>query len=162
MEHDNLNENENSQPAKQITTFYLDRELYGIEVQKVQEVTGKLAVIKVPLAPLFVKGLINLRGQIATALGLKELLNQKDSKDDCMSVVCKSDNGLISIIVDEIGEVVEVSQDQFENTPDHLSEDFKKYIKGIYKMNGHILSLIDLENVLKELSPTIETTSRAK
>ena len=147
---------------KQITTFYLDKELYGIEVQKVQEVTGKLDVIKVPLAPLFVKGLINLRGQIATALGLKELLSERQSKVECMSVVCKSDNGLISIIVDEIGEVVEVNQTQYETTPDHLSDSYKKYIKGIYKMNGHILSLIDLESVLKELSPTIETTSRAK
>jgi purine-binding chemotaxis protein CheW len=143
----------NTKPIEQLTTFYVGQELFGIDVMKVQEVTGKPNIIPVPLAPDFVLGLINIRGQISTALGLQELFKSGISAENHMTVVCKIDGNLVSMIVDSIGDVVEVELKHFEPPPDSLPEDIRRYIKGIYKLDGDFLSVIDLETLSKELSP---------
>jgi len=146
--------------AQQLTTFYIGKDLFGIEVMKIQEVTGTPLVIPVPLAPKFVRGLINLRGQIATALGLRELFGKtRDEKIDQMSVVCKIDGNLVSLIVDSIGDVLEVDGSKFEKTPDTVPAEVRRYLKGIYKMENDLLSVIDLEVLARELSPSIESNS---
>jgi len=141
-----------------LTTFYIGNEYYGIEVMKVQEVTGTPTIVSVPLAPKFVRGLINLRGQLATALGLRELFGavSQDHQDE-MSVVCRMDGNLVSLIVDRIGDVVEAEGKNFEPTPDTIPIGVKRFVKGIYKMNGTLLSVLDLDKISKELSPSIET-----
>jgi purine-binding chemotaxis protein CheW len=142
---------------EQLTTFYIGNDLFGIEVMKVQEVTGKTSVIPVPLAPHFVRGLINLRGQIATALGLRELFEKSgEAPIEQVSVVFRIDGNLVSLIVDSIGDVVEVERSQFEPPPNILPIKVRRYIKGIYKMNGVLLSVLDLETLAKELSPSAE------
>ncbi len=139
---------------EQLTTFYVGHELFGIEVMKVQEVTGNPHVVPVPLAPEFVKGLVNLRGQIATAISLSELFAiSGNSSEENMSVVCKNEGNLVSLIVSSIGDVVEVSKTNFERNPDILPSTLKKYVKGIYKMEGILLSVLDIESIFKELSP---------
>ena len=141
----------------QLTTFYIGEDLFGIEVMKVQEVTGTPLVVPVPLAPNFVRGLINLRGQIATALGMRELFGRNtQTQEEQMSVVCKIDGNLVSLIVDSIGDVVEVENAHFEDPPDTIPNDVRRFIKGIYKMNGVLLSVIDLETLSRELSPSDE------
>jgi purine-binding chemotaxis protein CheW len=139
------------------TTFYVGRDFFGIEVMKVQEVTSAPKIIAVPLAPIFVRGLINLRGQLATALGLQELFaNNTQSSDSQMSVVCKMDGNLVSLLVDRIGDVVEVETENFESSPDTLPPRVKPFVKGVYKMDGELLSVLDLERISKELSPSID------
>lgn len=140
--------------VEQLTTFYVGHELFGIEVMKVQEVTGTPHVVPVPLAPEFVKGLVNLRGQIATAISLGQLFSISGKSDEQeMSVVCKNEGNLVSLIVSSIGDVVEVSKTNFERSPDTLPLSLKKYVKGIYKMEGVLLSVLDIESIFKELSP---------
>lgn len=147
--------------VEQLTTFYVGSELFGIEVMKVQEVTGKPNVVPVPLAPVFVKGLVNLRGQIATAISLNELFSiPLNINEQEMSVVCKNEGNLVSLIVSSIGDVVEVSKSNFERSPDILPLMLKKYVKGIYKMEGVLLSVLDIENIFKELSPSTESSGR--
>jgi purine-binding chemotaxis protein CheW len=140
-----------------LTTFYVGNEYYGIEVMKVQEVTGTPVVVPVPLAPGFVRGLINLRGQLATALGLRELFGSGEGEvNQQMSVVCRMDGNLVSLIVDQIGDVVEVEGKIYEEAPETLPPGIRKYVKGIYKMNGTLLSLLDMEKITKELAPNFE------
>ncbi len=148
--------------VEQLTTFYVGHELFGIEVMKVQEVTGNPHVVPVPLAPEFVRGLVNLRGQIATAVGLSELFAQKknENKKEEMSVVCKSEGNLISLVVDSIGDVVEVDRHKFEKTPDTVPQTLRRFVKGVYKMDGVLLSVLDIETIFKELSPISEASGR--
>lgn len=150
-----------SQPlTTQLTTFYIGHELFGVKVLSTQEVTGKPTIVPVPLAPSFVRGLINLRGQIATALDLSELFYQtKNHSESEMSVVCKADGNLVSLIVDSIGDVVEIEESSFEHSPETISQHIKKYIKGVYKLENKILSLIDLDSISNELSQHLETTT---
>ncbi len=149
-----------SNTYEQLTTFYVDGNMFGIEVLNVQEVAGSPLVFSVPLAPSFVRGLVNLRGQIATAIGLRELFD-KSSKDieSRMSVICKIDGNLVSLIVDSIGEVVEVEESRFETVPDTIPQQVRRFIKGVYKMNGAFLSVLDLEALASELSPSTEADS---
>lgn len=145
-------------PASQkLATFYVGASLFGIDVMQVQEVTGPSRVVRVPLAPKFVRGLINLRGQIATALGLRELFAiDPGPRDGEMSVVCRIEGNLVSLIVDSIGDVLELESSLFEKAPDTIpggASGLKRFVKGIYKMNGTLLSVVDLEAIALELTP---------
>lgn len=140
--------------TEQLTTFYVGQTLFGIEVSKVQEVTGKSVITSVPCAPSFISGLINLRGQIATAVDLGELFkNNKEKVEDQMTVVCHFEGGLVSLVVDVIGDVVEVEKTNFEKTPEILPIEVRKYIKGIYKIENDLMSVLDIEKIFEELSP---------
>lgn len=141
--------------SNQYTTFFIDDEMLAIPVNEVQEVTNKLEVTHVPLAPGFVRGLVNLRGQIATAIDLKSLLekNQNTHKNNEMSVICLIGANLVSLIVDEVGDVIEVSNEDYENTPSTLSPRLKEIVSGIYKYQGKIVSVIDLEHIQKKIEP---------
>ncbi len=143
-----------------LTTFYVGDDFFGIEVMKVQEVTGAPKVIPVPLAPGFVSGLINLRGQLATAVGLRELFGISNAHEsEKMTVVCRMDGNLVSLVVDEIGDVVEVDGRGFELPPDTMPVVVKRFVKGIYKLNGTLLSVLDLDKVSQELSPQLDVNN---
>jgi len=92
----------------QFCTFYLDKLMFGVELQKVQEVLRNLELTGIPLAPEVVSGLMNLRGQIITAIDLRRRLELTNRPEGMlpMNVVVRSDDGAISLLVDEIGDVV--------------------------------------------------------
>src|SRR5215472_3136729 len=94
---------------QQLCTFYLDGLLFGVEVHKVQEVIRYQAMTRVPLASQVIGGLINLRGQIVTAIDLRRRLGlaERTAKQLPMNVVVRSDDGAVSFLVDEIGDVQE-------------------------------------------------------
>lgn len=138
---------------QQLTTFFLGNDLFGIEVMKVQEVTGKQQVVSVPLSPGFLQGLVNLRGQIATAIALQELLKIPGANQDPQnSVVCRIDGNLVSLLVDTIGDVIELEANQFEPSPETLKPETRRFIKGVYKTQGRLLSVFDLDELSKELA----------
>lgn len=137
----------------QFSTFYIAGSLYGIDVASVQEVTRPISMTKVPLAPSFVDGLINLRGQIATAIGLRDLfkLAKSENPTELMNVVCRGDGLLLSLLVDQIGDVLEVDYELFELTPDTLPESVSRFMVGVYKMPGSLLSILDINKIIEEL-----------
>jgi purine-binding chemotaxis protein CheW len=139
----------------QFTTFVVDDRLYGVRVELVQEVTKAMPLTKVPLSASYVHGLINLRGQIATAVGLKELFSlevSQASDRERMNVVCKAEGVLLALVVDEIGDVVEVSQDDFEPTPETVCSDVGRFMAGVFKTPGRLLSVIDIEKIVHFLN----------
>lgn len=138
--------------TKQFATFIIAGRLYGIDVMKVQEVTKPLQVTLMRTAPPFIKGLINLRGQIATAIGLRELFNlAPENSVEKMTVVCKVEDVLLSLLVDTIGDVVEVNESQFEKSPQTIPAEIRNFMQGVYKMDEAILSIVSLESILTEL-----------
>lgn len=150
----------NSFEESQYMTFFLGENLYGIEVMQVQEVTGELPVQEVPLAPEFVKGLINLRGQIATALDLRCLFNlacKTERLGPSASVVCRLDGNLVSLMVDSLGDVVDSENKNKEAVPETIPRGVKKYLKGICKERNKLLSIIDLNKLSNELSLNLES-----
>ena len=104
----------------QYCTFVLDGHLFGVPVSSVQEVLRAQALTSVPLAPLEVAGLLNLRGQIVTSLELRARLGLRPRPADAPSVnvvVKTADGNAVSLVVDEIGDVIEPPREAFEAPP---------------------------------------------
>lgn len=138
--------------SRQFSTFTIDGRLYGIDVMKVQEVTKPLQVTLMRTAPPFIKGLINLRGQIATAIGLRELFGLQSANSlEKMTVVCRVEDVLLSLLVDNIGDVIEVEDHQFEASPQTIPGNIRVFMQGVYKTEDAILSIVNLESILTEL-----------
>ena len=135
---------------KQFSTFVVDGLLFGVEVEKVQEVIRYQVMTRVPLAPPVVKGLINLRGQIVTAVDLRCRLGLpvRATADLPMNVVIRHDDGAVSLLVDEIGDVLEVEEEAFELPPGTLVAEAREVIRGVYKLKGSLLVVLDTDKIL--------------
>lgn len=140
--------------ATQFSTFWIDGKLYGVDIQLIQEITKTMPITPVPLAPSYIKGLINLRGQIATAIDLRELFkfSLSNASEKQVNVVCKSDSLLLSLVVDEVGDVLELSSDLYESTPETVSEEISRFMAGVYKLQDNILSVIDVKKIIEYLN----------
>lgn len=138
----------------QYATFLLDGLYFGIEVQKVQEVIRHQEMTPVPLAPAVVRGLINLRGQIVTALDLRTRLGLTPRPEGAlpMNVVVRTPDGAVSLLVDEIDDVVEVNAEQFEPAPETVRTKVDGLVTGVYKLPTRLLLILDVEMTV-ELSP---------
>ena len=106
---------------RQFCTFFLDGLFFGVEVSKVQEVIRYQEMTRVPLAPPVVQGLINLRGQIVTAMDLRRRLELSERPVGQLptNVVVQTEDGPMSLLVDEIGDVLEVADDAVHVTAHH-------------------------------------------
>ena len=131
----------------QFCTFYLDKVMFGVELQKVQEVMRHLELTEIPLAPDVVSGLMNLRGQIITAIDLRLRLELPARPDGIlpMNVVIRSADGAVSFLVDEIGDVVEVDDESFETPPETLQGKVREVILGVHKLEKHLMHVLDTD-----------------
>jgi purine-binding chemotaxis protein CheW len=134
----------------QYCTFYVDGYYFGLDVLKVQEIIRYQEMTRVPLASPVVRGLINLRGQIVTAIDLRRRLELSDRPADQipLNVVVQTDDGAVSLLVDEIGDVLEVSQELFERPPETLTASARELIQGAYKLPERLLLILDPERTV--------------
>ena len=130
---------------QQYCTFVLDNYLFGVPVPEVQEVIRFQPMTPVPLAPPAVEGLINLRGQIVLAIDLRRRLGLSPHDDDSlpMNVVVRTAEGAISLLVDEIGEVIDVADSTFEPPSDTLQGPVRNLILGVHKLEGKLMHALD-------------------
>lgn len=137
--------------TSQFCTFYLDQLLFGVDLKNVQEVIRPLRMTRVPLAPGVVQGLINLRGQIVTAVDLRRRLElaPRPTEAFAMNVVVRSEDGAVSLLVDEIGDVVEVEESTFECPPETLRGMVRTMITGVHKLNDRLLLVLDTERACR-------------
>jgi len=144
-----------SQP-KQFCTFYLGAALFGVEVTRVQEVIRYQEMTEVPLAPAVVRGLINLRGSIVSCIDLRRRFGMGPAPEGVLAsnVVTQTAGGLVSLQVDRIGDVVEVTEESQEAPPDTLRGAARKLIGHVYKLNGSLLRSLNVEGVLDFESST--------
>ena len=138
-------------PRRQFSTFIVADQLYGIEVSQVQEVTQMLPITPVHLSANYVAGLMNLRGQIATAIGMRELFGFAPDTTKRMAVVSRTDGTLLSLLVDHIGDVIEVGDEANEDSPATVPESVKRFMSGVYKLPDSILSVIDMNKLMQFL-----------
>lgn len=154
--------------AGRYCTFTLDGLLFGVEVARVQEVLASQRMTKVPLAPAIVGGLVNQRGHIVTALNLRKRLGLKERADgrDPMIIMIRSDDGITGWLVDEIGDVLETAEAEFEPAPPTLQGVGRELISGAFKLEKKLLLLLDVNKVLSQAENgrkvwTTDSASRA-
>ncbi|MGC3968838.1 MAG: chemotaxis protein CheW [Pirellulales bacterium] len=138
--------------TRQFCTFSVADMFLGIAVEHVQEVLRYQQMTCVPLASTFVAGLINLRGQIVTALDLRHRLHLPPRPADQlpMNVVLRDRDNAVSLLVDRIGDVMEVDVDLHEPVPSTVADDVKNLFVGAYKLPKQLLLVLDDERLLND------------
>jgi purine-binding chemotaxis protein CheW len=137
--------------AQQFCTFFVDRRFFGVPVQQVQEVIRYQEMTRVPLVPPVIRGLINLRGQIVVAIDLRRRLGLAERPEEQlpMNVVVRTDEGAVSFLVDEIGDVLEVDEKCFEPTPETTHGKTRELVRGVYKLQDQLLLVLDPERAVE-------------
>lgn len=143
---------------QQFCTFYLDGLMFGVDLERVQEVIRYLEITEIPLAPEVISGLMNLRGQIVTGIDLRRRLDlpPRLGEKQPMNVVIRSVDGAVSLLVDDIGDVVEVTENSFERPPETLQGKVREVIVGVHKLDKRLMHVLDTEQVCEtvEASPS--------
>ncbi|WP_066465431.1 chemotaxis protein CheW [Sanguibacter suarezii] len=136
--------------STQYVTFRIGEALYGVEVMRISETLGHHPRTPVPLAPAGIAGLVNLRGQVVLTVDLRPRLGLAPLAPDAVSmmVVVEVDDDSISLLVDEVGEVLTLDDDQFESPPDTLGADLRELITGAYKLETGLLLTLDVDAAL--------------
>lgn len=146
--------------AQQFCTFFLQDQCFGVPVEQVQEVIRYQEMTRVPLGPDVVRGLINLRGQIVMAIDLRRRfgMQERGESELPMNVVVRTEDGAVSFLVDEIGDVIEVQRDTLEAPPETLRGPTRGMLTGVYKLPNQLLlelniaSAVAIANLQKESS----------
>jgi purine-binding chemotaxis protein CheW len=151
--------------SRQFCTFRLDGHFLGVEVERVQEVIRYQEMTPVPLAAGAVSGLINLRGQIVTAVDLRQCLGMPPRAAGRlpMNVVVRANERAVSLLVDEIGDVLDVPGDSFEQSPTTLDKVDRSLFTGVYKLDGKLLLVLDTDKAVARgiTGATADFTARA-
>ena len=135
------------QGSGQFSTFFVADLFFGVDVLNVQEVLRFQQMTPVPQAPGVIEGLINLRGQIVTAIDMRRRLGLPPRAEDKspMNMVVRTSDGAVSLLVDEIGDVLDMDAATYERPPENLDPAAREVIRGVYKLQGRLLLVLDAE-----------------
>lgn len=135
----------------QVTTFRIGEALFGLAARQVQEILPYQTITLVPLAPEYVKGLITLRGQIVTALDLRRRLGFEALEDDTTgtNLIVTSDEGPLSLFVDQIGTVVDIHTDHLKLPPGTVRGIAASSIQAVCQLEDELLIVLDTKSVLR-------------
>jgi purine-binding chemotaxis protein CheW len=137
------------------STFFLDGNFFGVAVQDVQEVVPHLPITPVPSAPPAVAGLFSLRGEILTAIELRACLGfaPRPADQPPLNLVVHHDGEAVSLLVDEVGDVVTLEDNLFEPPPDTMRSDMRPLIGGAYKLEHRLLLVLQTGRILEAVGP---------
>jgi len=132
---------------RQLCTFNVGDHQFGVDVLSVQEILGEQQMTPVPRAPEVVRGLINLRGQILTALDLRRRLSLPPAPATIspMNIIVELPDGSVSLLVDQVGDVLDVRDELFETAPATLDASVQEVISGVCKLPDRLLLILNIE-----------------
>src|ERR1700681_1780597 len=138
--------------VRQIVSFLAQDLLFGVDVLQVQEIIRRVAITRVPLAAPTVSGFINMRGQIITAIDLRRCLGlpERPPGQPPAGLILQAEEGLVGLIVDEIGTVFELPEDAFEPPPEILKGRLRALVSRVYTLPDRLLLVMDMERLLTE------------
>jgi purine-binding chemotaxis protein CheW len=130
--------------------IYLADQIFGIPVPHIQDVLAQQKVTKVPLSPPEVAGALNLRGRIVTAIDVRCRLGlpKDDDHQKSMSVVVEHNEELYSLIIDKVGDVLSLKDDEFEDAPPTMDSLWRNISNGIFRMDDQLLVILDVSKLL--------------
>jgi purine-binding chemotaxis protein CheW len=136
----------------QFVTFTLNNEEYAVDILIVQEINRITEITKVPNSPDYVEGVVNLRGKVIPVINLRKKFGfEEKSIDDTSRIIIMDIQGITyGVIVDSVSEVLRVPSSTVEPTPPMSSAESSKFIKGLAKLDGRLIILIDIDNLIDE------------
>lgn len=129
----------------QFVVFKLADEHFAVETDKVQGINDMMSVTKVPKAPNYIKGLINLRGSIKSLVDINLLLNIENANEQNNIIILKLNDEEVGISVDEVEEVIEVDESKIKKLKEHSRE---QYVKGVIQLKDNLLTVIEIDRLL--------------
>lgn len=135
----------------QLVSFFLDGEEFALEILKVQEIIRMVDLTRVPNAPEFVEGVINLRGKVIPVIGLRKRFGMPPKEHDKQTriVVLETRGTVLGFVVDSVSEVLRISSDTVEPPP-HLTKSDREYVTGVGKLANRLLLLLDVERLVSD------------
>lgn len=135
----------NAQESVQVIVFNIDKEEYGANILKVTTIERVLPVARVPRTPPFVKGVINLRGDIIPVLSLRQRLGFSDIEetDDTRIIIVNTGEVVAGFVVDAVTEVLQIDASSIERNSNVSSE----YVSGLGKVGSRIITMLNLERL---------------
>ena len=136
----------------ELATFYVGDSLCGMDILKVQEINKLLEMTEVPLAPDYVKGILNLRGQIVTVidLGSKLELADTDTDSETRNIIVNSNGEYIGLLVHKIGDVERTEEENIEPPPANIGGIQGRYFEGVFKKENSLIGILNVEEILKD------------
>ncbi len=136
--------------AKQYVVFKLDNEEYGLDILRVKTIEKMSSITRVPKTPSYVKGVINLRGEIVPIIDLKSRFSLKETIADYNTriVIVYVDDVTVGLIVDSATEVIDIDNNSIEEPPENIGNIEASNIFGIGKLDGRIIILLDVFKIL--------------
>lgn len=136
----------------QFVVFKLGDEKYGVDILNVSTISEYLEITRVPDAPNYVQGMINLRGDIIPVINLKRRFNipETEVSDETRIIIYTIDGVAIGFLVDEASQVLRVDDNDIEETPAILRGADREYISGVGKYNNQIIILLDFSKILSD------------
>jgi purine-binding chemotaxis protein CheW len=134
----------------QLVTFSIGEEEFGVEILKVQEINRMMEITRVPKAPDFVEGVINLRGRVIPVIDLRKRfgLESKVHDKDTRIIVIEINKMIVGFVVDAVSEVLRIPADTVEPPPPVVAGLDSEYISGVGKLEDRLLILLDLDRLL--------------
>lgn len=137
--------------TRQYATFRVHDLFLGIEVMRVQEIVRLQKMTVVPLAPSVIEGLINLRGQIVIAIDTRRSLGLPpwDGEDSRANLVVRSDDGAVSLLVDDIDDVIDVPMDAWSPVPENMPAEQRELIDGVYNLKQGLMLVLNTASLFQ-------------
>lgn len=135
--------------TSKICTFFVNNYFFGIDVIKVQEVIRYQEMTQIPLADETISGLINLRGQIVMSLDMRKRLGFPAMQTELKptNVIIRMNEGVVSLLVDDIGDVIDIPRNAFESPPENLKGSIRSMLKEVCKLEDKFLLILNIEQV---------------
>ncbi|WP_068313539.1 chemotaxis protein CheW [Polycladidibacter hongkongensis] len=137
----------------QYVTVRIGGQLFGLPISQVHDVFVPEKVTKVPLAPVEVEGVLNLRGRIVTAINMRKKLGlvDEDKVEDMMAVGIEYKGESYGLVIDSVGEVLNLSAHEHEANPSNLDPRWAMVSGGIHRLSGELMVILDIDRLLTSL-----------
>lgn len=136
----------------ELASFFVGQALCGMDILKVQEINKLIEMTRVPQAPDYVLGILNLRGEIVTIIDLGKKLGLKSTEmsDKTRNIIVNSNGEHIGLMVEQISDVVQVNWEKVEAPPANIGDVQGKYFTGVFKTDDRLIGILDVEKVFEE------------
>jgi purine-binding chemotaxis protein CheW len=136
----------------QLVSFDLGTEEFGVDILKVQEINRMVSITRIPQAPYYIEGVINLRGKVIPVMDLRTKFGLESKARDKNSriVVCDVDGSIVGMVVDGVSEVLRVSGSTVEPAPEITRGEGQRYVRGVVRLEDRLLLLLDVSRLASE------------
>ena len=147
-----MTEVSNAAATRELIAFRIGEQEFCVDIMSVREIRGWTPATPLPRAPGFMKGVINLRGAVLPIIDLGARFGLKTSEPTARHVIMVAHVGgrMVGLLVDAVSDIIQLTDEAVQPTPDVASEQVKTFVKGLFAIDGRMISLIELDRIVPD------------